>query len=327
MLNQLNIAVDVMGGDEGPRSYVSACLKFLSHRPEVQLTLYGDQERICTYLPAIIPSALTVRHTPISVSTSDKPATALRHKRDSSMAMAVHSLSEGKAHACVSSGNTGALMAFGLHYLRLRDGIERPAICKAMPSKGGCCYLLDIGANTQCSPQNLLQFAQLGATFAQQSGVLRPRVGLLNVGTEAQKGGHLQQNAAALLTESENVHFIGFVEGGDIYRGVADVVVCDGFSGNVVLKASEGAAEYMAASLKHAFSRNLITRLSGLLAYPLLRSWQSQFDPNRYNGAAFLGFDGIIVKSHGAAGELGLISALQVACDHAGSSGLMANSE
>lgn len=204
-------------------------------------------------------------------------------------------------------------MAFGLHYLPLSEGVERPAICKAMPSSGGCCYLLDIGANVQCSAQNLLQFAQLGASFANSGGISSPRVGLLNVGTEAQKGAHVQRDAATLLTGAENINFIGFVEGGDIYRGVADVVVCDGFSGNVVLKASEGAAELMGASLKHAFRKNIFTRLSGLLAYPLLSSWQSQFDPSRYNGAVFLGLNGVVVKSHGAAGESGLVNALHVA--------------
>lgn len=316
MLNQLNIAVDVMGGDQGPRSHVLACLKFLSHSPNVQLTLIGDQKQIYACLPPILPGALSVLHAPTYVCTSDKPAHALRHKRDSSMAMAVQYVAQGNAQVCVSSGNTGALMAFGLHYLRLRNGIERPAICKAMPSMGGCCYLLDIGANVSCSAQNLLQFARLGVSFAQLGGVSVPRVGLLNVGSEAQKGAQVQHEAAILLLEAQDVPFVGFVEGGDIYRGRVDVVVCDGFSGNAVVKASEGAAEFMGTSLKQAFNKNIFTRLAGLLASPVLSTWQTQFDPSRYNGAVFLGLDGVIVKSHGAAGELGLINALQVAREH-----------
>lgn len=306
-----------MGGDQGPRSYVRACQKFLSCRPDVQVTLFGDSELISKCLPSVPPSGLFVQHASAHVSTSDKPGTALRTKRDSSMAMAVKQVADGAAHACVSAGNTGALMAFGLHYLNVIDGIDRPAICKAMPSIGGCCYLLDIGANVQCSAQNLLEFAVLGTHFAQLGGIKRPRVGLLNVGTEAQKGADLQREAALCLSGDKRIHYVGFVEGGDIYRDIADVVVCDGFSGNVLLKASEGAAELMRASLKSTFNRNIWTRLSGILAYPLLSSWQSQFDPSRYNGAVFVGLDGIIVKSHGSAGEAGLVNALHVAYEHA----------
>lgn len=306
-----------MGGDQGPRSYVRACLKFLSCRPNVRLTLFGDSELISTYLPASSPAGLLVQHASTHVDTSDKPGAALRTKRDSSMAMAVKQVADGAAHACVSAGNTGALMAFGLHYLKVVDGIDRPAICKAMPSIGGCCYLLDIGANIQCSAQNLLQFAVLGSRFAQLGGIERPRVGLLNVGTEAQKGADVQRDAALCLSSDDRILYVGFVEGGDIYRDVADVVVCDGFSGNVLLKASEGAAELMRASLKSTFKRNIWTRLSGILVYPLLSSWQSRFDPSRYNGAVFLGLNGTIVKSHGSAGEAGLVNALHVACEHA----------
>lgn len=306
-----------MGGDQGPRSCVNACLKLNSSLPAVQLTLFGDRHQVAPFLPATLPHHIQFRHTSAVITMADKPAAALRHKRDSSMALAVAEVAEGRAQACVSSGNTGALMAFGMHFLRLHDGIERPPICKAMPALDGCCYLLDIGANVRCSAENLLQYARLGTAFANSSGITRPRVGLLNVGKEAQKGAQLQRQAAELLEAAADLNYVGFVEGGDIYRGGVDVVVCDGFSGNVLLKASEGAAEFMRSSLRRAFSQNMITRLSAFFAYPLLSAWQSRFNPDRYNGAVFLGLDGVVVKSHGAAGELGVLNALHVAHSHA----------
>lgn len=306
-----------MGGDQGPRSCVSACLKFVESRSNVRLTLIGDRDQFEDLLPTHTPGTLVVIHASAQISMSEKPAQALRRKRDSSMALAVRCVAEGSAQACMSAGNTGALMAFGLHYLKMSAGIDRPAICKAMPSSGGCCYLLDIGANAECSADNLLQFAQLGVDFARHGGISAPKVGLLNMGTEAQKGAKLQRQAAELIAADPGINFIGFVEGGDIYGGVADVVVCDGFSGNVLLKASEGAARLMRSSMKQAFMESVWTRLSGLAARPVLAAWQSRFDPSRYNGAVFLGLNGVVVKSHGAASEQGFINALQVAYAHA----------
>jgi phosphate acyltransferase len=316
LIRQLNIAVDIMGGDQGPRSCFNACLKFLSAHPDVQISVFGDCEQLGAFIPDSLPAGLNVHHAPNSVTSVDKPGIALRSKRDSSMAMAVKLVADGGADACVSAGNTGALMAFGLHFLGLIDGVDRPAICKGMPSLSGSCYLLDIGANVSCSAQNLFEFARLGVDFARSRGIPDPRVGLLNVGTEAQKGAELQRDAFSYMNNNSEINFIGFVEGGDIYRGVADVVVCDGFSGNVLLKASEGAADLMRSSLKLAFNQNILTRLAGVLAYPVLSSWQSQFDPNRHNGAAFLGLKGVVVKSHGSSGETGWINALQVAVEH-----------
>lgn len=308
-----------MGGDQGPRSCIRACLKFLSTYSNTLIILIGDRAQILPHLPYPLPTALLVEHTEQNVLMSEKPSVALRHKRASSMAVAVAMVARGRAHACVSSGNTGALMAFGLHYLQLKEGIERPAICKAMPSSKGICYLLDIGANAQCTALNLLQFAQLGRDFAKVQGVVNPRIGLLNIGIEAQKGANLQRAAADLMSSDSTLNFIGYVEGGDIYRSIADVVVCDGFSGNILLKASEGAAELMGNSLRQAFNRHWWARLSSFLMLPILSDWRKQFDPSQYNGAQFLGLNGTIIKSHGGAGEVGFISALRVALEQASS--------
>lgn len=248
---------------------------------------------------------------------TERPGTALRHKRESSMALAIKMVATGEADACVSGGNTGALMAFGLHMLGTMPGIERPAICKAVPGKDGVCWVLDLGANLECSAEHLRQFACMGSALAKLNGVASPRVALLNVGVENQKGRELERESAALLKTQPGMNFIGFVEGGDIYRGMADVVVCDGFTGNALLKASEGAAELLQNSLKNAFQSNIAARLAGWLARPALRSWISRYDPARLNGASLLGLSGVVVKSHGSASESGFIAALNVAREQA----------
>lgn len=305
-----------MGGDSGPRPCVFGALDFLHQFPSVRLTLVGDEQQLRSFVPDTA-TQIAIRPTINPVVMSDRPSQALRQKRDSSMALAVQMVADGEAQACVSAGNTGALMAFGLHLLGTMAGIERPAICKAVPTKDGVCWVLDLGANLECSADNLNQFALMGAALARLKGVQRPRVALLNVGAEAQKGRELQQEAALLVAQLRGIEFCGFVEAGDVYRGMADVVVCDGFAGNVLLKASEGAAELLQTSLKDALKKGFSGRLIGMLARPALNAWSRAYSPARLNGASFLGLKGVVVKSHGATSQAAFCSALQVAYEQA----------
>jgi fatty acid/phospholipid synthesis protein PlsX len=305
-----------MGGDSGPRLCISAALKFARLHPSVRLTLIGDRDQLSADVSSF-SSQINILPAEVQVEMQEQPGKALRHKRESSMALAVKMVATGEADACVSGGNTGALMAFGLHLLGTMPGIERPAICKAVPSKDGVCWVLDLGANLECSAEHLRQFACMGTALAKLNGVASPRVALLNVGVENQKGRELEQETAALLKAQPGMNFIGFVEGGDIYRGLADVVVCDGFTGNALLKASEGAAELLQNSLKNTFQITIAGRLAAWLARPVLRSWISRYDPARLNGASLLGLSGVVVKSHGSASESGFIAALNVAREQA----------
>jgi glycerol-3-phosphate acyltransferase PlsX len=305
-----------MGGDSGPRLCVSAALKFARSNPSVRLTLVGDHHLLNVGASAL-PQQITILPADESVHMSERPASALRHKRDSSMALAVRMVADGEADACVSGGNTGALMAFGLHLIGTMPGIERPAICKALPSRGGVCRVLDLGANLECTAEHLRQFACMGAALARLGGTDAPRVALLNVGVENLKGRELEQEAASLLMAQDGLNFIGFVEGSDIYRDVADVVVCDGFTGNVLLKASEGAAEFLQSTLKSAFQSSAAARIAGWFAWPVLSAWSERYNPARLNGATFLGLNGVVVKSHGGASEEGFIAALNVAHEQA----------
>lgn len=305
-----------MGGDSGPRLCISAALKFARLHPSVRLTLIGDRDQLSVDASSF-SSQINILPAEVQVEMQEQPGKALRHKRESSMALAVKMVTTGEADACVSGGNTGALMAFGLHLLGTMPGIERPAICKAVPSKDGVCWVLDLGANLECSAEHLRQFACMGSALAKLNGVGSPRVALLNVGVEHQKGRELEQEAAALLKAQSGMNFVGFVEGGDIYRGKVDVVVCDGFTGNALLKASEGAAELLQNSLKNTFQSTAAGRLTGWLARPVLRSWGSRYDPARLNGASLLGLSGVVVKSHGGATEAGFIAALNVAREQA----------
>lgn len=305
-----------MGGDSGPRLCISAALKFARLHPSVHLTLIGNGDLLSASV-STLPVQIKILPAEGHVDMSDRPGSALRHKRDSSMAMAVRMVATGEADACVSGGNTGALMAFGLHLLGTVRGIERPAICKAVPGKHGVCWVLDLGANLECTAEHLRQFARMGVALARLHGVAAPRVALLNVGVEHQKGRELEQESAALLKVQPDLNFVGFVEGGDIFRDVADVVVCDGFTGNVLLKASEGAAALLQSSLKNALHQSAGARLVGWLLKPALRSWSLRYDPARLNGASFLGLNGVVVKSHGGASEEGFVAALNVAREQA----------
>ncbi len=303
-----------MGGDDGLRPVVCAAVQFLKHHPTCHLTLVGNRDQIAQ-LVAPHPR-LQLQHAGSTVAMSDRPAQALRSKHDSSMAMAIRLVADQRANACVSAGNTGALMAFGLHHLGTLAGITRPAICKSVPNKHGCCLLLDLGANISCSAAQLAQFAVMGAAMARVAGKPRPRIGLLNIGREPQKGGSLHQAASTLVAALPGMEYVGFVEGGDIFTGEVDVVVCDGFTGNAVLKASEGAAALMRQQLKDSLSHGVMARFARLLVQPYINRWRSVYDPARYNGAVLLGLCGVVVKSHGAADASSFAAALQVAYEH-----------
>ena len=241
----------------------------------------------------------------------DQPAQALRGKPDSSMRISLELVRDGVARACVSAGNTGALMALSRHVLKTLPGIDRPAMVTAIPTQAGFCHLLDLGANVDCSAEHLYQFAVMGSVTAEALGTVSPRVALLNVGTEEVKGNQQVKLAASLLQQSQGLNYIGFVEGDGLYRGEADVVVCDGFVGNVLLKSSEGLAAMIAGRIEVLFKSSLVAKMVGTLALPLLRRLQGELAPAKHNGASFVGLQGIVVKSHGAAGPEGFKSAIR----------------
>ncbi len=244
-------------------------------------------------------------------------ASALRSKKDSSMRVAIDLVKDGTANAAVSAGNTGALMAISRFVLKTLPGIDRPAICSILPSQRGSTYVLDLGANVDCSPEHLLQFGIMGSLLVSAlEHKERPTVGLLNIGEEDIKGNEAVKRAGELLRATD-LNFIGNVEGNDIFKGTADVVVCDGFVGNVTLKAVEGLAHMIGGALKEEFSRSIFTKLTALLAMPVLKSFRQRFDPRRYNGASLLGLRGIVVKSHGSADQMAFRCALEKAAEEA----------
>ncbi|MGO3999669.1 MULTISPECIES: phosphate acyltransferase PlsX [Pseudomonas] len=308
------IAIDAMGGDFGPRSIVQASLACLSVTPSLHLTLVGQPsilEDLIASQSAVDRARLTIAPALDVIGMDEKPSQALRGKPDSSMRVALELLRDGKVQACVSAGNTGALMALSRHVLKTLPGIDRPAMVAAIPTQRGYCQLLDLGANVDCSAEHLLQFAVMGSVAAQTLGVVRPRVALLNIGTEDIKGNQQVKLAATLLQNARGLNYIGFVEGDGLYRGEADVVVCDGFVGNILLKSSEGLATMIAGRVEALFRKNLATKLVGALALPLMKRLQADLAPARHNGASFLGLQGIVVKSHGSAGVQGFQSAIQ----------------
>ena len=303
-----------MGGDFGPRNIVQASIACLLATPSLHLTLVGQSsllEELIARHSGVDRSRLRVVHASEVITMDERPSQALRGKPDSSMRVALGLLAEGKAHACVSAGNTGALMALSRFVLKTLPGIDRPAMVAAMPTRSGYCQLLDLGANVDCTAEHLYQFAVMGSVAAEALGVVRPRVALLNVGTEDIKGNQQVKLAAGLLQAAPGLDYIGFVEGDGLYRGEADVVVCDGFVGNVLLKSSEGLALMIGERIERLFRRNLLSRLVGLMARPVLGRLKADLAPARHNGASFLGLQGIVVKSHGSADAQGFQSAIQ----------------
>ncbi|MEX1034120.1 MAG: phosphate acyltransferase PlsX [Cellvibrionaceae bacterium] len=318
----IRIAIDAMGGDFGPQPILEAAQYIAAKTPGVDFTVVGDQNTLENHLAALPDRRLDdarirILHAAGQVSMDDRPSTALRQKRDSSMWQALELVKSGEVAACVSAGNTGALMAMGKYLLKTYPGIDRPAICKPVPSSKGHCYLLDLGANIDCTAEQLVQFAFMGSVLASVSdGNPSPTVGLLNIGEENAKGVGQVRQAADMLAASTRINYAGFVEGDDIYTGDVDVVVCDGFVGNIALKVSEGAAKFLAANVRQVFSNNWYARLAGWLAAPVVNQWRAKFDPVRHNGACFLGLQGTVIKSHGGADTRGFCYALEMAVDH-----------
>lgn len=303
-MREITIAIDAMGGDHGPHVTVKAAIDILRREPDVNIVLVGLGEVIAAELKIHKSEPgprLRIHHASEVVKMDDPLPVALRGKKDSSMRVTVDLVKRGEADAGVSAGNTGALMAVSRFVLKTLPGIDRPAIASSLPARGGCTYMLDLGANVDCEPEHLYQFAVMGAALvAAVEHKERPSVGLLNIGEEAIKGNDVVKRAGELLRAS-SLNFKGNVEGDDIYLGGVDVVVCDGFVGNVALKTSEGLARLMADNLRGEFRRNVFTRLAGLIALPVLHAFKRKLDPRRYNGASLLGLNGVIIKSHGSA--------------------------
>lgn len=314
----IRIALDAMGGDHGPKIIVPAAIEALSLYPELKLTLVGNRTKLEQQLVsygALNNSRLIIHEATQIVEMGEPPASALRHKKDSSMRVAINLVERGEVQACVSAGNTGALMAIARFVLKMAPGVDRPAIVYSLPSMKGHVHVLDLGANVDCGPQDLFQFAIMGSVLAREvDGNPNPKVGLLNVGSEAIKGSEPVKKAAELLTNNSlGINYIGYVEGDDIYKGTADVVVCDGFVGNVALKTSEGLIKMILKKAKEEFTASWYGRFAALIASPILRALQKRLDPNRYNGASLLGLRGIVIKSHGNAEQKAFFTAIRVA--------------
>jgi len=312
----LTIALDVMGGDHGASVVIPAALRFLKKRSGFSLLLVGDQAVIRAELAKLGASGdqrLEIQHASQAVEMDELPSKALRFKKDSSMRIAINMVKEGRAQACVSAGNTGALMATAKFVLKTLPGIDRPAICTSLPTTSGHTWMLDLGANIDSTPQHLFQFALMGSVLAQAiDGNQNPTVGLLNIGEEEMKGSETIKEAAILLADSQ-LNYAGFIEGDGIYTGKVDVVACDGFIGNIALKSSEGIAKMISYFIKREFTRNVFTRLAAIVALPVLKSFRKQIDPRRYNGASLLGLRGSVIKSHGSADVLSYSNAIEVA--------------
>lgn len=318
MSEEIHLSVDAMGGDFGPRLCVEAAASFITKHSNVHITLVGDKAAVSSCIPPQTDlSRLKVQHADQVVDMADKPSHALRHKKSSSMWLALQLVASGEAQACVSGGNTGALMAIGCHLLKTIKGIDRPAIAKQIPTARGSSVLLDLGANLDCSPQQLFQFGLMGQGLARVYGKPAPTVALLNVGSELTKGNEVIQEAAQLMGACTNMQFRGFVEGDSLYSGEVDVVVCDGFIGNVALKVSEGVAKFVFGDLRNRIGSGVRSRLLAWLAKPVLKPWAEQFRPAKYNGAALLGLQGVVIKSHGGADSEGFEQALYVALEQA----------
>ena len=314
--NNSTISIDAMGGDVGLGVTIPAVMEILKEFKQLNIILVGDQESIKKQLdsyPDAVCQNIQIQHASQVVDMDEKPASALRGKKDSSMRVAINLVKSGAADACVSAGNTGALMATARFVLKTLPGINRPAICSAMPTQTGHTHMLDLGANVDLSAEHLFEFAVMGSVLTSAiDNIEKPSIGLLNIGQEAMKGNEQVQQAAHLISNSQ-LNYYGFVEGDDIYKGVVDVVVADGFVGNISLKTAEGVAKMIVYYIKREFNRNWLTKLAGLIAMPVLNAFKDKVDPRKYNGASLLGLKGIVVKSHGGADVFSYSNAIRVA--------------
>ncbi len=321
----VTLAIDAMGGDHGASVTIPAAVEYLKQYPRDTIILVGNPDAIDTELQAIGVKSdggqfgvrLRVHPSSQVVGMDEQPQSALRGKKDSSMRVAINLVKSGDAAACVSAGNTGALMATARYVLKTIPGIDRPAIASYLPTKNGQVCMLDLGANTDCTAEHLLQFAMMGSSLVRAlEHKPNPSVGLLNIGSEDIKGNEVVKQAAVMLRDSD-LNFFGNVEGNDIFNGVTDLVVCDGFVGNVALKTAEGVAKMMGGFLKEGFSQNLYTKFAALVSLPVLKAFKHRLDHRRYNGASFLGLRGIVVKSHGSADVFAFRCAIEKAAEEA----------
>ena len=314
----ITLSIDAMGGDFGPQVTIPASLSCLEKNPELKLIMVGDEAVIGPLLADAIAKfqdRLSVQHASQVVEMDEPPQKALKNKKDSSMRVAINLVRDGHAQAIVSAGNTGALMAISRFVLKMIPGIDRPAIISTLPSIFGHTHMLDLGGNVDSSAEHLYQFAVMGEEVVKAvEKIERPRIGLLNIGEEDMKGNE-QVKAAAKLLDGSSLNYIGYVEGNSINAGhvKVDLIVTDGFVGNVALKSIEGAAKMIGSKLKASFSKNLFTKLAGLLAYPVLKSFKDSIDPRLYNGASFIGLRGLVIKSHGGADALAFETAIHLA--------------
>ena len=316
MMQELTIALDAMGGDHGPGIIVPAAVESAARYPRLRLILVGDRAVLEEQLGKVehqFGERISIQHASEIVEMHELPSKAMRNKKDSSMRVAVNLVKQGIADACVSAGNTGALMAIAKFVLKTIPGVDRPAIIAAVPSKTGHTHVLDLGANVDCTAEHLFQFAVMGYELVRAvEDKDQPRVGLLNIGEEEIKGNEQVKQAARLLSDS-HLNFVGYVEGNDLFSGSVDVVVTDGFVGNVALKTIEGLAKMLGQSIRLEFQKNVFTRIAGFFALPALRAFKRRYDPRRYNGASLLGLRGIVIKSHGNADRLAFANAIAIA--------------
>ena len=316
MPESISIALDVMSGDNGPSPALIGALKSLKKLPDLKITLVGDEKDIEPFLTKIdlsISDRIKVTHTDEYIKMDEDILTAIRNKKKSSMRIAIDKVKNKEAHACVSAGNTGALMSLSKIILKTIHGIDRPAICTSLPTKKNFMQVLDLGANIECNAGNLFQFAVMGSSVVQSLEISKnPRVGLLNIGSEDFKGKDEIKLAAEMLNDS-NINYVGFVEGNGMFSGDYDVIVTDGFTGNIALKSIEGVAGMIKHFIKSEFQKNIYNKFSAILSLPVMKGVKKKMDPRVYNGASFLGLNGIVVKSHGSADGFSYSNAIQTA--------------
>lgn len=312
-VKSVTIAVDAMSGDRGAGVVVPAALEAVRENKALSIVLVGIRSELEALLRDEHAQIRVVEAADV-VRMNERPSHVLRQKKNSSMAVALRLVRDGEAQGCVSAGNTGALMAFGRSIIRMYPGIDRPAISKLIPSLRGQCHVLDLGANVDSSAENLYQYALMGSLLASAiSNRPEPRVALLNVGEEEIKGNEQVRLASMMLAQCDSINYIGYVEGSDLFRDVADVVVCDGFVGNIALKTGEGVAGLLIELMEQVFTRNLYGRFVGLLARPIISRLLQLMDPSRHNGASLLGLQGVVIKSHGNANERAMLAAIRQA--------------
>jgi glycerol-3-phosphate acyltransferase PlsX len=314
--NMATIALDAMGGDFGPEVVIPAAVDAVKKLRNIHIILVGDETRLRDFLKEnsiTLNRKIEIQHASQVVEMCEDPRHAVRKKKDSSMRVAINMVKEGRAQAMVSAGNTGALMATAKFVLKMLPGIDRPAICTTIPSYGGHTHMLDLGANVDSGPEQLFQFAVMGSVLAAaMDNTHEPKVGLLNNGSEDSKG-NAQVKAANKLLKEGNFNYIGYVEGTDIFSEDVDVVVCDGFVGNVSLKTMEGISKMISSQMREEFKRSTLSKLAGLIAMPVLNRFKTRVDPRRYNGASMLGLNGIVIKSHGGADIFSYTNAIKIA--------------